>query len=178
MNPDPLDGITLTRLAQADLDQVHAIRSDPGTHMHDPTGRPTDSESTQRVIDMSQRSWDEHGFGLWTVRLADGTVAGTCGAFVASLPVWNLGYRLSPATWGRGLASAAAARAVEMARAADSELPIIARVLATNPGSARVAEKAGLVLVWRGPSMKGPERLILSDREPSAAVLDSLIALG
>jgi RimJ/RimL family protein N-acetyltransferase len=175
---DPLDGITLTRLAQADLDAVHAIQSDPDTHVHDPTGRPTDIQSTQHMIDMSQRSWDEHGFGLWTVRFADGSIAGTCGAFVSKLPVWNLGYRLSPATWGRGLASAAAAKAVETAGAADPELPIIARVLATNPASARVAERVGLVLAWRGPSTKGPERLILSDRELPKALLDSIIALG
>ena len=175
---DPLDGITLTRLAQADLDQVHAIQSDPRTHLHDPSGRPTDIESTQRMIDMSQRSWDEHGFGLWTVRLADGSIAGTCGAFVSKLPIWNLGYRLAPATWGHGLAGAAAAKAVEAALAADSELPIIARVLATNPASARVAESAGLVLAWRGPSTRGPERLILSDRALPEALLDSVIALG
>jgi RimJ/RimL family protein N-acetyltransferase len=175
---DPLDGIALARLAQADLDEVHAVQSDPGTHLHDPPGRPTDIESTQRVIDMSQRSWDEHGFGLWTVRLADGSLAGTCGAFVSELPVWNLGYRLTPVAWGRGLASAVATRAVDVAGTVEPELPVIARVLATNPGSVRVAEKAGLALAWRGPSAAGPERLILSDRELPSAVLDRLVALG
>lgn len=77
MKSDALDAITLTPLASADLDEVHAIQSDSETWQHHPAGRPTDIESTQRVTAMSQRSWTEHGFGLWTERLADGPVAGT-----------------------------------------------------------------------------------------------------
>jgi RimJ/RimL family protein N-acetyltransferase len=173
-----LDGIALTPLATDHLDEVHAIQSDPRTWEHHPAGRPTDIAATERMIAMSQHSWTEHGFGLWTVRLEDGMVAGTCGALVPALPFWNLGYRLSPAAWGRGLASALARKAAGAARTADPMLPLVARVLATNPASTRVAENAGLTLVWSGPSKEGPARLLLADRELSPTLLDSLIALG
>ena len=164
-------------LSPADLDDVHAIQSDPGTWEHLPSGRPTDINSTRRVIEMSEASWSAHGFGLWTIRLPDGTVAGTCGAFVNALPVWNLGYRLSPAVWGHGLASEVAVAAVEAAQAADLTLPVVARVLSTNPASSRVAAKAGLTLRWRGRPTEGPKRLIHADRALEPELLRALAAL-
>jgi hypothetical protein len=42
----------------------------------------------------------------------------------------------------------------------------------------RVAERTGLALARRGQSTKGPERLILSDRELPEGVLGSLTVRG
>ncbi|MDR1079317.1 MAG: GNAT family N-acetyltransferase [Propionibacteriaceae bacterium] len=115
-----------------------------------------------------------------------GGVIGMGGAALGGTarPAWNLGYRLSPAVWGRGLGAAVAAAGLRAARARRPDIPVTARVLERNPASWRVLEKIGLTRVWRGDApaddalTSGLARRVYADRPLAADLLAQLIALG
>lgn len=153
--------LSLSPLTPADLASVFEIYGDPDTWQHLPTGRHKTHEQSQKLIDAAIASTREHEIGQWAVRvgrwgaddrLASGTFIGTGGVNMTPAHVWNLGYRLSPASWGRGFASEIALSAVAAVRTLNDSVPITARVLSNNPGSARVAVRAGLRKVWEGPT--------------------------
>jgi RimJ/RimL family protein N-acetyltransferase len=101
-------------------------------------------------------------------------VIGSGGVLVSSDGVWNLGYRLAPRAWGHGLAT----EVVQAALDADPERPVLARLLAHNVGSRRVAEKAGLRLAAEhtdktGDSV-GMRRLYFADRPLGGELLAKL----
>ncbi len=89
---------------------------------------------------------------LWTVeQRSDGQVIGDCGVIPieGNGPMIELGYRLRPEVWGRGLATEAARAAMTHAMAPTSEgglgLPrLVAVVDPNNTASSRVLEKVGL----------------------------------
>ena len=183
-----------------DRDAVLAIASDVRTWEHIPGERVTDPARVDATLAMFGAGWREHGLSQWVVRLRDdvaypgleqGRVLGTGGVHLfetdAGASVWNLGYRLDPACWGHGFATELARRAVAGAGETLAEVPVIARVLSTNPASSKVAQRAGLRLRWEGaPSAQtlaavGDEsarRLILSDRELDDDVLAWLVSRG
>lgn len=180
--------LLLTPLTHADADAVHAIFADARTWQHLPSGRHTDVEQTLAMIERSLTSLAEHGCGTWSMRLAeggpDGPVIGVGGVTWSSAGCWNLGYRLAPEAWGKGLATEVARAGIVHARRAEPDAPVTARVLSTNPASARVLDHVGLTQVWRGVPRDGTlevpdvERLVFSDRRLRPETLDGLIALG
>lgn len=153
--------LALSPLTPADLESVFGVYSDPDTWQHLPVGRHNNREQSRRIVDDAIKSSREHHIGQWAVRvgaqgsddvLAAGTFIGTGGVNMTPALVWNLGYRLSPATWGRGFATEIALAAVAAVRAQNDSVAITARVLSNNPASARVAVRAGLRKVWAGPT--------------------------
>lgn len=181
--------LLLTPLSHADLDEVHAILSDERTWRHLPSGRHTDPQQTVAVIDLSLASQGAHGCSSWSVRVGaegeHGPIVGVGGATWSGAGCWNLGYRLTPEVWGRGFATEVARAAIVHARRAEPDAPVTARVLATNPTSARILDRVGLTPVWRGLPPRSPhipapgvERLVYSDRRLDRPVLEELIALG
>ncbi|MFL4475978.1 GNAT family N-acetyltransferase [Paeniglutamicibacter sp. MACA_103] len=185
---------------RADRDAVFAIASDPRTWAHIPGERITDPARVEAALEMFGTGWREHGLSHWVVRVGEdganpglerGRVLGTGGVHLfeteAGSRIWNLGYRLDPACWGHGFATELARTAVASAGEKLAEVPVIARVLSTNPASVKVAQKAGLQLRWEGsPSPQtvaavGDEsvtRLILADRELEPEVRDWLVSRG
>jgi len=174
----PLDEhLTVSRLDHADAYDVHVIQADARTWHHSPSARPTDIADTEAMIVRSEESWAKHGHGLWVVR-ADETVIGVAGATMTELGVWNLYYRFSPESGGRGYASIVAAQAVNAARLHDPDSPIIARILENNPRSAAVAVRAGLSLQWQGSVGRTSDRLLFADRDLPQELIARLSALG
>jgi len=132
---------------------------------------------------------------MWTARLrpalpADqvppglvpGEMVGVGGCAVrAGTDWWNLYYRLTPRAWGHGLAAELVAAAVDAARTADGEKPVIAYLLEHNRESKGRAERSGLTLVWRGPDAGNPDpeavRLIYADRPVDDALVARVAAL-
>lgn len=183
-----------------DLDEIFAIANHPRTWAHIPGERVTDPEQVTATLAMFGRGWQEHGLSHWVVRLGSagtypgllpGQVLGTGGVHLfktgAGPNIWNLGYRLDPDGWGHGFATHLARRAITKAGETRTEVPVIARVLSTNPASARVATKVGLRLMWTGETSQktraavglgSVQRLIFADRTLEPEVLEWLISRG
>lgn len=103
----------------ADLDALAAVNADAAVMRHVAPRRPLTRAETAEQLDGFVRHWEEHGFGLWAVvpRDGDGRAIGFAGLAVPSflpqiLPAVEVGWRLAPAWWGRGLATEAAGAAV------------------------------------------------------------------
>ncbi|MBX0299080.1 GNAT family N-acetyltransferase [Cryobacterium sp. 1639] len=90
----------------------------------------------------------------------------------------NLGYRLTPASWGVGFASEAAAAV--LAAATPSAFPVTARALAANPASVRVLDRIGLTRLWSGsgPASTALDRVVFADRPLAPDLLAAIIRLG
>ena len=191
-----------------DVDAVYAIASDARTWTHLPRARIVDRRFIEEMLAMVDKSWREHGLGAWIVRLRQdaalpglepagipalepGVILGSGGVnlFPAGThgEFWNLGYRLHPEYWGHGLASELAIHSIRCATMMRAEVPVVARVLSTNPASVAVAQKAGLSVVWEGKTSESTSellegvpatRIILTDRMPSVKMLDWLVSLG
>jgi ribosomal-protein-alanine N-acetyltransferase len=134
------------RLAAGDLEVAHRLHGDPETNLFNPYGADPDLATTQTRLDEWLRHWEEYGFGYELIE-DDGAVVGICGVrrdVWQGLHVLNLYWRLLPEVWGRGYATDAGRHALEMARAARHREPVVARMLAGNAASARVAEKLGM----------------------------------
>lgn len=181
--------LALTPLSADDIDEVFEIYRDPTTWVHLPAGRHRRREQSGALIAAGQRSWQESGAGLWAIRvgqasntdnLPPGMFIGTGGVTLTASRIWNLGYRLSPMSWGRGFATEVATAAIVAATTADYTAPVTARVLSNNPASCAVAERVGLTLLWEGPTKDAVaadvRRRIYADREPTAAQLEWLVA--
>jgi RimJ/RimL family protein N-acetyltransferase len=202
------DRLRLDPLAPADLAAVHAIYADPGTWRHLPVGRHTTLAQTERMLDESERSWAASGLGRWAIRLgvplpgtglAAGALIGVASATLMDCGARNFGYRLTPASWGVGLATEAATAVLAVARS--SAPPVTARALASNPASVRVLDRIGLTRVWSGrggpgatgapasgeagvaaapgrPDSTALERVIFADRPLAPELLAAIIRLG
>jgi RimJ/RimL family protein N-acetyltransferase len=177
----------LAPATSAELDEVHAIFSDPATWLHLPSARFSSvAESAAMVADLEQE-WREEGLSQWVVRAAEswdgvaaGDVIGMGGVSPRDGGWWNLGYRLAPRAWGRGLAVQVSLEAIEQAGRTRPSWPVVARLLSNNPGSERVSRRAGLHEVWRGTSAQGVglDRVVLADRDVAPELLGSIVALG
>lgn len=163
------DRLVLTPLTPADIDDAHAVFSDARTWGHLPAGRHTDRATTVDLVQRKIGGRARHGLGSWAARAADGTFVGIGGVDMTAAGVWNLGYRLAPASWGNGYASELALAAVSAAQQVAPCAPVTGRVLTNNPASAAVLRKAGLSLVWHGPASgavpAGVHGQVWTDRE-------------
>lgn len=155
-----------------DIDDLHEIHAHPDTWLHFPTGRHTERLQAARMVERGNEQWAEDGLGFWSIRdQPDGPVIGRGGCAVAiGRPWWNLYYRFHPDVHRRGYAVEMARAAIEAAHAVRPERPVLAFLLEHNEASRRTAERAGLMLVWRGPDRDNPDpdavRLVFLDREP------------
>lgn len=114
--------------------------------------RPLRRDETAQFLDRMVRHWDEHGFGLWAVvpRSEPGArCIGFAGLAIPSflpavLPAVEVGWRIAPAWWGRGLATEAARASVEFGFERLGLRSIVSIIDPGNAASLRVAEKLGM----------------------------------
>ena len=174
------DEPTLRPPRHDDLAALHTVYSDERTWRHLPSGRFTEEHSTAVLLQAWLAEWDETGLSTWVVEV-DGEVVGNAGAMPRG-GWWNLGFRLAPEAWGRGIATDAVRRALDAAHDREPSWPVVARSLEHNVASGRVSEAAGLRRVWSGlvPGVDQPEsvRVIHADRELEQGLLESIVALG
>lgn len=183
-----------------DSDEVFAISMDPRTWSHAPGAQLDDPRASAELLAMFREGWSAHGLSNWVIRLGEGQdyqdlwpgrILGTGGVHLFEPagpgPFWNLGYRFRPSSWGHGFATEVASLAVALAREIHPEAPVTARVLTTNPASARVLQKTGLKLVWQGtPSVetlaavghREVQRMVYADRDLAPQMLAWLISRG
>jgi RimJ/RimL family protein N-acetyltransferase len=177
--------LELRAVTPEDLPDVHELHADPRLWEHLPSGRHTDLAVTADMVDRIVQDWAYSGLGYWAARprvdLPGGPVAGSFVGVAGVKPIarmrWNLYYRLASQAQGHGLAGETVTAALDAAADADPSLPVVAYMLEHNVASWRIAERAGLQLLWRGPDRGNPDpaaiRLIYADRPaPPEALAD------
>lgn len=124
------------------LGQKDILRYFPGTD------GPT-REGTQRLIAHQLAHWEEQGLGWWAVEpSADNVLIGWCGLqFLPETQEVEVGYLLSKAYWGRGLATEGATASLQYGFETLGLQRIIALVHPENIASQRVIEKLGMQFV-------------------------------
>jgi RimJ/RimL family protein N-acetyltransferase len=167
---DTTDRLDLYRPTLDDVDELHAILSDPRVWQHFPSLRPTERTQTVARVQRWLAGWRAVGLDTWVAREREtGTVVGYGGCSVLPGKVWNLGYRFAVEAQGRGYATELSRRAIERAQAARPDMPVIAYLLEHNLASKAVAEKLGMTVVHRGPDAGNPDpsaiRLVYSFRD-------------
>src|SRR4051812_4808481 len=134
------------------------MNADPAVMRWVAPNRPLRAEESADFLDRMIRHWDEHGFGLWALVPRDEDAAeciGFAGLAIPSflpavLPAVEVGWRLAPAWWGRGLATEAA-RASPQVRFERLQLPSVLSIVDRGHAAPpRVAEKL------RMPPGRGP----------------------
>ncbi|GAA4154981.1 GNAT family N-acetyltransferase [Gryllotalpicola daejeonensis] len=173
---DATDRLDLFRPTLDDVEQLHEILSDPRVWQHFPSLRPTEPAQTAARVRGWMLGWRAVGLDTWVVReRGSDAIIGYGGCSVLPGGVWNLGYRLAPASQGRGFATELSRRAIERAERLRPELPVVAYLLEHNLASKAVAEKLGMTPVHRGPDAGNPDpraiRLVYAFRPLTAGEL-------
>lgn len=112
-------------------------------------GGPRDAAQTAAYLAKNLQHWDDYGFGLWILRLAeDGRIAGR-GALrhllVEGTDEVELGYGFHQEFWGRGLATEIATAFLHFGRDTLVLPSVVAITRHANLGSQRVLVKTGLM---------------------------------
>ena len=141
----------LRRFTEADAQQLAALYGDSHVMRFITLHPPTPAEVESRILPAYLREYGELADGLGSfaaVEKATGQMAGRFSLKPANsyglAGGMELGYRLYPAAWGRGLATEGARALIA---SAFERLPvdlIVATTMADNIGSWRVLEKCGL----------------------------------
>lgn len=125
-----------------------ALNADPRVSEFLPT--PLDSKASDAFVDRIERHWREHGFGLFAVELLEaprflGYVGLVVPPFEARFtPCVEIGWRLAPSHWGRGLATEGARAVVHHAFAAVGLPELLSWTVPANARSRRIMEKLGM----------------------------------
>jgi RimJ/RimL family protein N-acetyltransferase len=137
--------------APADLDALAAVNGDEAVMRWIPPFRPMSREESAAQLERIVIHWEQHGFGLWALELRDDGAGciGFAGLAVpgflpAVLPTVEVGWRLSSAWWGRGLATEAAHACVAYAFETLRLASVVSIIDPQNAASLRVAAKLGM----------------------------------
>ena len=129
-----------------DLDDLHAMFSDPGHMMWYPA--PFDRETTRAWLDRQITAYGTRGYALWILEdRASGAFVGTAGPsllIVEDVDEVEIGWHTRPGRKGEGIAPEAGAAARDWAFANLEDDHLIALVRPENRPSGRVAEKIGM----------------------------------
>jgi RimJ/RimL family protein N-acetyltransferase len=111
---------------------------------------PLSAEQSDALVDRIEAHFDQHGFGLWAAELrATSDFIGFIGLAIprfeaAFTPCVEIGWRLDPAHWGRGLATEGAQAVVRHAFDVVGLDEIVSLTVPGNGRSRRVMEKLGM----------------------------------
>jgi RimJ/RimL family protein N-acetyltransferase len=143
------DRLILREWRDADLEPFVTLNSDPEVARY-LRGRPMTIEETAASFASIREHWGVHGFGRFVAELREtGEFIGFIG--MGYLPHWpelaaipEIGWRLSPAHWNRGLATEGARAVLADAFARRGFARVISTTLPENRASVRVMEKIGM----------------------------------
>jgi RimJ/RimL family protein N-acetyltransferase len=155
--------LALREMTDADLDDMAALLGDEQLMRYYP--RPKTREEAQGWVNWNKGLYQEHGFGLWLVTLADtGEFVGDCGLTVQQVDgvaEIEVGYHVRSDLQGLGYATEAAAAARDFGRDTLGLQRLIAIINPDNTPSQRVAAKIGLQPEKRSVVF-GQERVIFA----------------
>jgi RimJ/RimL family protein N-acetyltransferase len=145
--------LVLRRWRDEDYAPMAAINSHP--EVTPLLNRRMDADAVAGYLEWAMGHREEHGFGHWAVEPHGGPLAGEMIGFVgvahpSYLPevatLEELGWRLSPASWGHGYATEAALAARDDAFGRLGLPALISLIHPENERSRRVAEKLGMTI--------------------------------
>ncbi|MFC0006336.1 GNAT family N-acetyltransferase [Micromonospora siamensis] len=147
--PSPrTERLVLRRWRPEDRAPFAAMNADPAVMEHFPATM-TAAES-DALVDRIEAGFDEHGFGLWALEIADtGRFIGFTGLSVPGFrahftPAVEVGWRLCRSSWGHGYASEAAARALRFAFDDAGLAEVVSFTSTTNLRSQAVMRRIGM----------------------------------
>lgn len=139
--------LILRDFRQNDVDRLAPILANPRVMQFSPTGILS-ALQTQEKVDGFISSYKIFGFGKWAIVFKEtNELIGYCGIAVEQIDnVYEreIGYRLDPEFWGRGLATEAASATIQYGFT-QLKLPYILGVVErANRASVKVLEKLGM----------------------------------
>lgn len=144
--------LVLRPWTEDDVEPLAAIFAEPA-FWHYPFGRGFSREETERFLERQLRDWASNGFGSWAATLkSEERLIGYIGLAVPSwlpqvMPAVEVGWRLHPDHWGKGLATEGGRASVHHGFRELALDRIIAIVMPENVASRRVIAKLGMVEV-------------------------------
>ena len=111
--------LALRRFRAEDLDALAEVFAKPEVWRF-PYGRGFSRTETEAFLAGQLEHWDVHGFGCWlAIERETGRVIGYLGLSIPTflpevLPAVEVGWRLDPASWGRGYATEGAGMALRL----------------------------------------------------------------
>jgi RimJ/RimL family protein N-acetyltransferase len=133
----------------SDIDDLVALFAIPAVWKY-PAGRGLARDESEQFLERQLGHWEEHGFGLWAAELAgERTLIGFIGLAVPKwlpevLPAVEVGWRLHPDQWGKGLATEGARASLRHGFETLGLDRIISIFDPDNVASGRVMEKLGM----------------------------------
>lgn len=140
----------LRHFTMDDVRSAYAMDSDPRVTKYTGDGGAVSRvEVERRIREDVLGDYEKYGYGRWAVELkADNHFIGFAGLkYISDMKMVDLGYRLIPEVWGRGLATEAGKACVDYGFSSLNLKEISAMVLPENISSIRVLEKLGFHFV-------------------------------
>lgn len=143
--------LSLRPLGAEDENALHVLWTDERVRRFLWDGEMIPMEHTHQVIDKSLRMFDEHGYGIWTVREhGSDELCGFCGYWhFRTPPSLELLFGVAAAHWNRGIATEAGQRVIRYAFENLGFSSVEASTDSGNIGSIRVLEKLEMRLSRR-----------------------------
>lgn len=139
--------LVLREFEPKDVGQLAPILANPQVMKFSPSGILS-VEQTRMKINGFIASYEKHGFGKWAIVLKEcNKLIGYCGIAVEQVDnVYEpeIGYRLAPEFWGKGLATEAASAAIQQGFEQFKLSYLLGIVEPANTASVRVLEKLGM----------------------------------
>jgi RimJ/RimL family protein N-acetyltransferase len=146
--PPPTDRLVFREMTEDDLDLMSDLLGDPEVMAFYPAPKSR-AESADWIARM-QKSYREHGHGLWIIETRDGEFVGDCGLTWQSVngdPVLEVGYQVRRSMQRRGYATEAARACVELVAREFAPTLLTAIIHPANDASRGVAENLGMTHV-------------------------------
>ena len=141
--------LILRPFTEDDAPAMFAVNAHPEVTRYTGDGPYADVEAVRAVIrSRTLADYAKHGFGRWAcVEKATGELIGFNGLkFLEELQEVDLGYRLVPRCWGRGLATEGALASIDYGFRVLRLPRLLGLVHPENTRSVRVLEKCGFML--------------------------------
>lgn len=139
--------IKLRQWQEADRDFFAAMNADP--QVMEFLLKRLDREESDHLFNRIKNHIEKKGWGLWAVDF-DGELAGWTGLNAPRFeshftPCFEIGWRLAPRFWGKGIATRAARQALQIGFEEIGIKEIVSFTTLQNIRSVRVMEKIGMI---------------------------------
>jgi RimJ/RimL family protein N-acetyltransferase len=144
------DRLILRMFRESDLDAYAEMCGDPEV-MKYLGGIPLTRSEAWRNMAMVLGHWQLRGFGLWAVEeKATGVLVGRVGCWQPEgWPGMEIAWTLRRSFWGRGYATEAASKALDVAFSQLAQTHVISMIHSENAASIRVAQRLRMRLEGR-----------------------------